>query len=224
LLAGGFVAAPVKIMVLDGDEESRQTLRHLLDCEGWLVHFVDDTRTMMNELVSGEWSLLVVNIEMAPPGGPLFSVLRDLSQAEIIKPGSQDRLRSIAGPRKDEAAVARRLGVLFLVPVELAYGNLAYLERDRLPYAVRPYHLQDFFEKVSDLLIEVGAIPRPIRASRFQASTLPGERARTTKGARTGSMFASRQDYMMSEEEIAEYERQEAEEAEKKKKKKGQGE
>lgn len=212
----------VKILVLDADPASRQTLRHLLDCEGWLVHFVDDTRTMMNELVSGEWSLLVVNIELSPPGGALFSVLRDLSQAEIVKPGTPAS-RGLAGPRKDDADSKRRLGVLFLVPIEIAHDNVGYLEHNRLPYAIRPYHLQDFFEKVSDLLIDVGAIPKPIRSVRHQPSQ-DSRTARPEKGARTRSMFASRQDYMMSEEEIAEYERQEVEEQLKKKKKANQGE
>jgi len=32
------------------------------------------------------------------------------------------------------------------------------LEANRLPYVVRPYHLHDFLEKVSDLLVEVKAI------------------------------------------------------------------
>ena len=212
----------VKMLVLDADPESRQTLHHLLDCEGWLVHFVEDTRTMMNELVSGEWSLLIVNVALAPPGGALFSVLRDLSQAEIVKPG-QSTSRGLAGPRKEDTESLRRLGVLFLVPVEIAHQNVGYLERYRLPYAIRPYHLQDFFEKVSDLLIEVGAIAKPIRTVRTQLIQDP-RAARPEKGARTRSMFASRQDYMMSEEEIAEYERQEAEEKLKRKKKANQGE
>jgi len=43
---------------------------------------------------------------------------------------------------------------------------------------------------------------------------------RTTRLDRTrNAMFARREDYMMTEEEIADYERQEAEEREKKKKK-----
>jgi hypothetical protein len=92
---------------------------------------------------------------------------------------------------------------------ELA-GNhfVSGLERARVPYAVRPFHLHDFLEKVSDLLVEVKAIEAPLRMTRYEFGEA---RKKKKQGSRTTSMFASRDSYSYTEEELAEYERQEAE-------------
>jgi len=82
------------------------------------------------------------------------------------------------------------------------------LEQARLPYVIRPYHLHDFLEKVSDLLVEVKAIDAPLRQVRYEFG---GLRKKKRQAARTGSMFASRDSYSYTEEELAEYERQESE-------------
>jgi hypothetical protein len=73
---------------------------------------------------------------------------------------------------------------------------------------VRPYHLHDFLEKVSDLLVEVKAIEAPLRQVRYEFGAV---RKKKREANRTTSMFASRDSYSYSEEEIAEYERQESE-------------
>jgi hypothetical protein len=80
----------------------------------------------------------------------------------------------------------------------------------RLPYAVRPFHLHDFLEKVSDLLVEVKAIEGPLRMTRREYGEA---RKRKKEVNRTTSMFASRDSYVYTEEELAEYEKQEAEAA-----------
>ena len=80
----------------------------------------------------------------------------------------------------------------------------------RLPYAVRPFHLHDFLEKVSDLLVEVKAIEGPLRMTRREYGEA---RKRKKEVDRTTSMFASRDCYVYTEEELAEYEKQEAEAA-----------
>jgi hypothetical protein len=82
------------------------------------------------------------------------------------------------------------------------------LEQEKVPYAVRPFHLHDFLEKVSDLLVEVKAIEGPLRMTRYEF----GEARKKKKQAtRTNSMFASRDSYSYTEEELAEYEKLEAE-------------
>src|SRR5256885_3924678 len=53
--------------------------------------------------------------------------------------------------------------VLFLVPELAAPEAQPALEHEQLPYSLKPFHLHDFLEKVSDLLLETGAIPQPIR-------------------------------------------------------------
>jgi hypothetical protein len=85
---------------------------------------------------------------------------------------------------------------------------IGHLEAARLPYVLRPFHLHDFLEKVSDLLVEVKAIAGPLRMTRYEF----GEARKKKKQAnRTTSMFASRDSYSYTEEEIAEYEKQESE-------------
>ncbi len=82
------------------------------------------------------------------------------------------------------------------------------IEAARLPYVVRPYHLHDFLEKVSDLLVEIKVIEAPIRLVRREFGAL---RKKKKQATRSNSMFASRESFSYSEEEIAEYEREEAE-------------
>jgi hypothetical protein len=81
------------------------------------------------------------------------------------------------------------------------------IEEARLPYVLRPFHLHDFLEKVSDLLVEVKAIEGPLRMTRYEFGAARKKKKAANK---TNSMFASRDSYSYTEEEIAEYEQQEA--------------
>jgi len=103
------------------------------------------------------------------------------------------------------------------------------LEREHVPYALKPFHLHDFLEKVSDLLMETSSIAAPIRhvrpdfAARGAVRKLgraEREKAGQHSTARATNMFATREDYQMTEEEITEYEKQEAAETIRRKKKK----
>ena len=73
---------------------------------------------------------------------------------------------------------------------------------------LRPYHLHDFLEKVSDLLVEVKAIEGPIRQVRHEFGALRKKKKQT---GRSSSMFASRDSFSYTDEELAEYEKQEGE-------------
>jgi hypothetical protein len=90
---------------------------------------------------------------------------------------------------------------------------------------VKPFTFHDLLERVSDLLMETEAIGAPLRKVRQEGQT-SGRRSRRggrdagRDGTRNTGMFASRDDYQMTEEELTEYERQETEETQKKKKKK----
>jgi hypothetical protein len=90
------------------------------------------------------------------------------------------------------------------------------LEREALPYAFKPYHLHDFLQKVSELLLESGAISDPLRGVVGVAKN----RGSFREARSSQKMFASREDYQMTEEELADFERQEREEAERKKRSK----
>ncbi len=197
----------VGILIVDDDVASQHALKSMLDSEGWRVRIVPDARQALSELASGGWNLAIVNVAVGGVDGPLFAILRELAG-------------TAARPREDGAArPGQKLSVLFLVPLQQAAAAQPVLERADLPYSLKPYHLHEFFEKVSDLLVESGAIEEPIRAmGGLGLKKSPGRKLRSGRHARRGAMFASREDYQMTEEEMAEYERQEEEDRKKREK------
>jgi DNA-binding response OmpR family regulator len=181
-------ARQVGILVLDADAASAGALRVILDSEGWRVRIVPDAQVLLTELKTGEWSLVVANIALTPPESAAFVTLRVL-----------------AGVSAEEGG---RMRVLFLIPEMTGSQHVGPLEAARLPYVVRPYHLHDFLEKVSDLLVEVKAIAAPIRQVRYEFGDL---RKKKKAAGRSNSMFASRDSFSYTDEELAEYEKSESE-------------
>lgn len=177
----------VGILILD-DEQNQEALRQILDSEGWRVRLVEDPRLLLTELKSGEWSLVIANVALCGTDSPIFLTLKEL-----------------AGVSFDDGG---RIRVLYLVPEMSGSQFVSALEIARAPYVVRPFHLHDFLEKVSDLLVEVKAIEGPIRQVRREFGAL---RKKKKQGARSTSMFAARDSYSYSDEELAEYEKQESE-------------
>jgi hypothetical protein len=139
-------------------------------------------------LKTAEYSLLIANIATIGLDTATFHVLKELAAVDPKEGG--------------------RLRVLYVVPEMTGSQYVVPLEEARLPYAVRPFHLHDFLEKVSDLLVEVKAIEGPLRMTRYEFGEA---RKKKKEASRTTSMFASRDTYVYTEEELAEYERQEAE-------------
>ena len=182
------VLQKVGILVLDNDATGGQAVKQILDSEGWRVRIVLDIQLLMAELKTGEWSLVIANVAMTGLEGPVFVTLKELASVSSADGG--------------------RVRVLYLIPELASSQYLASLEGARLPYVQRPYHLHDFLEKVSDLLVEVKAIEGPIRQVRHEFGAL---RKKKKQAGRTNSMFASRDSFSYSDEELAEYERQEAE-------------
>jgi DNA-binding response OmpR family regulator len=197
----------IGILIVDDDVASQHALKSVLDSEGWRVRIVPDASQALSELASGAWNLAIVNVAVANINGPLFAILRELSDAAA---------RSL---REDSERPRKQIRVLFLVPVRLEASVQPVLERQALPYSLKPYHLHEFFEKVSDLLVDSGAIEEPIRAmGNFATKRSPARVRRSGRHSRRSSMFASREDYQMTEEEMAEYERQEEEDRKKREK------
>jgi DNA-binding response OmpR family regulator len=195
----------VGILIIDDDPASQTALRQILDSEGWRVRTVPGANQALAELASGNWTLAVVNVALTGLDVPLFTTLKELALAAPFEAGHM------------------RVRVLFLVPEEVAIEAQPALERERLPYALKPVHLHDFLERVSDLLLEAQVIGSPIRRVRHEhKAESPRSRSRPSREHRDTSMFASRQDYLMSEEEIAEFEKKEKEERKKKLKKAGE--
>lgn len=188
-------AGDVNILIVDDDSAMQHALQHVFDSEGWHVSVVPIPSEAMRELARGRWALVVVNVALTDLTGPLFTTLKTLAQADAL-PEQEQRL----------------LRVLFLVPTLAARWAQPVLEREGLPFVSKPFHLHDLLQKVSDLLMETKAIPQPIRDTRLPAIKERKQRDKRFGGDRgRGQMFASREDYMMTEEEIADYERQEEE-------------
>jgi PleD family two-component response regulator len=201
--------AEVGILIIDDDIVSQRALKNVLDSEGWRVRIVPLASHAMAELATGEWNLVIVNVALTDVRGPLFSILRDLAQGEADVP---------EGANVD-AAKPKRIRVLFLVPLLASKDVLPVLESDGLPYSLKPYHLHDFLEKVSELLLEAGALAEPIRGiGDFIAGRRRQRARRHGQSTRRNAMFASREDYQMTEEEMVEFERQEEEDRKKREK------
>lgn len=223
--------AEVGILIIDDDIASQRALKHVLDSEGWRVRILPLAAHALAELATGSWNLVIVNVALIDLRGPLFAILRDLSQSdsadleeaseaapEVPTNGSQP---SGEAPEGAVAVAKKRLRVLFLVPLLAAKKTQPALEREGLPYSLKPYHLHDFLEKVSELLVEAGAIAEPIRSIGGFSSGRKVRRARrVARDSRRGTMFASREDYQMSEEELIEWEKQEEEDRKKREKEK----
>jgi DNA-binding response OmpR family regulator len=193
------ILSEVGILIVDDDVATQQALKNILDSEGWRVRIVTQASHALVELATGQWNLVIANVEVANVRGPLFAILRDLATAE-----AQALAESEAGDRK-------HIRALFLVSALAAKIAQPVLEAASLPYSLKPYHLHDFLEKVSELLVEAGAIAEPLPTiGGFGARrTRRRSNSRYSRETRAGAMFASRDDYQMSEEELAEWERQE---------------
>ncbi|HYT20629.1 MAG TPA: hypothetical protein VEW05_10420 [Candidatus Polarisedimenticolia bacterium] len=178
----------VGILVLDDNVQGASAVKQILDSEGWRVRVVSDTQMLLAELKTGEWSLVIANVVLTGVDGHAFVILRELASVS--------------------AADGARIRVLYLIPEATSSQYLVHLEAARLPYVLRPYHLHDFLEKVSDLLVEVKAIEGPIRQVRHEFGAL---RKKKRLAAKSNSMFASRDSFSYTDEELAEYEKQEGE-------------
>jgi DNA-binding response OmpR family regulator len=187
------VTAPAKqigLLVLENDPQNAAALKQILDAEGWRVRIVPDLRLLHAELKTAEYSLLIANVALIGIDSPTFLILKELGTVSADEGG--------------------RIRVLFVVPEMTGSLFVPALEAAKLPYSVRPFHLHDFLEKVSDLLVEVKAIEGPLRMTRYEFGEA---RKKRKQSSRTTSMFAARDCYSYTEEELADYERQEAEAA-----------
>jgi DNA-binding response OmpR family regulator len=181
----------VGILILDNDVQNQGALRQILDSEGWRVRIVPDTKMLFAELKTGEWSLVIANVALTGLDSIAFLTLRELSN---VSPEEGGRVR-----------------VLYVVPEMTGSQFVAALEFARLPYVVRPFHLHDFLERVSDLLVEIKAIEAPIRLVRHEFGEIRKKKRQVA--GRATSMFAARDSFSYTDEELAEYERQESEAA-----------
>jgi CheY-like chemotaxis protein len=231
--------AEVGILIIDDDVANQRALKNILDSEGWRVRIVPVASHALNELANGSWNLVIANAALTDLRGPIFAILRELAIADSYGTDGASPEETTSSEDGNGAGRSREghgldtksgrevpqpqprplLRVLFLVPTSIAKHTQPVLENDGLPYVFKPYHLHDFLEKISDLLLETGAIADPIRSMHdFGRTKRRAKTRRSARDSRRGSMFASREDYQMTEEEMAEWEHQEEEDRKKRQK------
>ena len=186
----------VGILILDDDADNQGALKQILDSEGWRVRMVADVKMFLAELRTGEWSLVIASVTSIGTDSPLFITLRELTNVAVEDGG--------------------RLRVLYLVPDTSGSQHVPALEQAKVPYVIRPFHLHDFLEKVSDLLVDIKAIDAPLRQVRREFGEARKKKKREARGG--NSMFAARDSTSYTEEEINEYERFEKDELKKRRK------
>jgi DNA-binding response OmpR family regulator len=196
----------VGILIIDADSASQDALSQVLGAEGWSVEGATSSSQALQKLAKGKWTLVLANLAVTGVTGALFLTLKELGV-----------------PPENEAAKAQ-VRILFVVPEASAAQATPLLEEEHLPYILKPFTFHDLLERVSDLLMETEAIGAPLRKVR-QEGLKSSRRSRHAgrdpgrDGARNTGMFSIQGDYQWSEEELAEYERQETEALKKKKKK-----
>jgi len=195
----------VGILIIDDDAASQQALSQVLGAEGWFVEGATSSSQALQKLAKGKWTLVLANIAVTGVTGALFVTLKELGL-----------------PTESDAKAQVR--ILFVVPEAAAAKATSLLEEEHLPYVLKPFTFHDLLERVSDLLMETDAIGAPLRKVRQEGlkSTRRSRHAGRDPGrdgARNTGMFSIQGDYQWSEEELAEYERQETEALRKKKKK-----
>ena len=176
----------VGILVLDDDPSGASAVKQVLDSEGWRVRVVPDAKGLLNELKNADWSLVVANAAAIDLDSPAFFTLREIASVPQESGG--------------------RIRALFIIPETPEKELTGQIEASRLPYVVRPYHLHDFLEKISDLLVEIKVIDAPLRLVRREFGAIRKKKKQVGRN----TMFAARDTFSYTEEEIAEYEAEEA--------------
>ena len=111
-------------------------------------------------------------------------------------------LREIASVPQESGG---RIRALFIIPETAEKQVTVQIEASRLPYVVHPYHF----------LVEIKVIDAPIRLVRREFGAIRKKKKQVGRN----TMFAPRDTFSYTEEEISEYEREEAAEASKGKRK-----
>ncbi|HMD31757.1 MAG TPA: hypothetical protein VKG84_07590 [Candidatus Acidoferrales bacterium] len=184
----------ISILVLENDPGSQNAIQVMMDGEGWRMKIVDDAGVALKELAQGSWALVIASLSLVDFASPLFQILKELAQAAPVEEGKS------------------RVRVLFVVPAAIAPQAIPVLEGAKLPFAMKPYEFNNFLERVNDLLLQAQFLSKTARERgfAFEQRSRP-KSGKGKKAAAANSMFASRDEYYYTEEELAEYEREQKE-------------
>lgn len=171
----------VRVLIIDEVKQRRRLLGSMLERRGWRIEVAVSESDGLARLREPGWALVVADVSGNRLSGPLFEVLREL-------PGADARVQ-----------------VLFLTGSKIDESVLEMMHKSGLPYLNRPVRLSELLEEVSALLLEAGAIRRPIRELNQAAPTLMDPVEWRESSFPQFPMFVPRDDYYFGyEEEIEE--------------------
>ncbi len=79
------VVQQIGILVLDDNAPGGSAVKQILDSEGWRVRLVSDTKMLLAELKTGEWSLVIANVALMGVEGPAFVTIRELATVPAVR-------------------------------------------------------------------------------------------------------------------------------------------
>lgn len=180
----------VNVLVVGEDEQMRTLLGVMLERRGWHIELAESESAGLEELTETGWHLVVVDTLPKHAEGPLHEVLQELQKA------------------------GKTLQVLYVTPESMEGAERERLERQGMACLARPVRLHDLLELVSDLLLESGALKRPLR----ELDDSPRAALQGTGPSESGfveyRMFARREDYCYDEEYYEEEEKKKKKEEE----------
>ena len=197
--------AEVGILIVDDDLASQRALRNILDSEGWMVR----GSCRRPPKPSRSWATGYIerilpslfNVALAEVNGPLFAILRDLTEADAAAP-----------PAEGETA-PKRLRALFLVCHRAAPAT-----RRRSLSAPGCLILSSLTTCTISSRKSASFWWKPARLRSRSAALVALRRANGaarswafSRDVRRNTMFSARDDYQMTDEDMAEFERQEEE-------------
>ena len=190
----------VGILVLDDGAPGGSAVKQILDSEGWRVRLVPDTQMLLAELKTGEWSLVIANVTLTGVEGPAFVTLQELASVPAAEGG--------------------RVRVLFLIPELAGDQYIGQLEANYRAFfswfALRGKYIPVPNHRLVVVLAGEHDTFSNLQKS-FDTATLPADffdaalQKKKKQASRSNSMFASRDSFSYTDEELAEYEKQEGE-------------
>lgn len=183
----------VNVLVVGEQEQMRTLIGMMLERRGWRIDIAASESEGLEKLIETGWHLVVVDTEEKRLEGPLFEVLQELNLAD------------------------EELQVLFITSPSMEESEQSRLEQLGLANLSKPIRLHDLLELISELLIQSGAIKRPLRELDDSGSAENESDGPAESGFEEYKMFVSRDDYYYFDEDYLDEEEKKKKEKEKEK-------
>ena len=183
----------MNVLVIGEQEQMRTLIGMMLERRGWRIDIAASEGEGLEKLIETGWHLVVVDTEEKRLEGPLFEVLQELNLAD------------------------EELQVLFITPPSMEEPEQSRLEQLGLANLPKPIRLHDLLELISELLMQSGAIRRPLRELDDSESAENESDGPAESGFEEYKMFVSRDDYYYFDEDYLDEEEKKKKEKEKEK-------